>query len=926
MKIAAAPAAAWEERAEALGKIGDAVLRADVDFYNVPFSGNVVGNPKANPGVHRFSEYHPKHWKHPKPSIFIPPETYGRAHAEVRPIRGSGESLITRFTLDYRGDEVYSILPKPLRPLAIDCFTALTPPTISYDRAFDKRDKTIKKIGKDGSLRYQNACREKRLATPFLSEAAPPPGSARGREADWMFYFQPLRNTLRNRILERYINRRVGALWLWASNPTYGFTDPKQYERFGIRYNTWPRRLGDLLRFFGPWLEADSRESLRQAAPFLNPNSEYLDGKGLRQKIPEDPAALAALNARRKSAGLPPVPVSRGAPVDWTFSELLNDPHRLAATPADRFPGISARLQFKPGSELALPGVGSLALGASTEVFVDYRLIKVDAPAPGGSRARAELSITLRPLDLGPLDLHLFGFRLRAKSIRAQAITWTLPLEAAFAAEDKKWKLRPDWIRESIRIQGLKAEGLEIQSAKSSFRATLGQARIASLRYGPKEGKIEFSARGIKVQDLHLGGAFGSLLVQAAAVPRLDGKAGRDFRTIEVELPSVVSSGKIRFRPQAFSRTRLDVAPGEILKSFSLRYGPGEDRKVAFEVPRLAFAWAGPNIAMDPGASYLEAARVELSPGEATLSGNFHLAIRELKRLPGTDILRWKKLEVFPHLEDILVSGPAILEASSGRFRLRRNPAAEGKLRASFRLSDTRIRHEPIDEAELRSHPEKSVIQTDLRIDSARIAAEDIRELSYRQSEKSGTVKGRLETLESGPIVIHGIRGGGSIWLPTGLWSWLRGNFPHFGVPESELPEAARRKARRGARPDPEKILEGWPKALRDLLWDAELAGYGNFLRVEGISVAADPAKPEASRTRLDDIRVFAQESGGFGQFGALRIPELMLRQSADADGKTRFEVDAGSGKIFTHIFLKDPKRGYDRFEVKTPSRKFPTR
>ncbi len=842
-------------------QLGDHLLRADFDFYDLPFNRNVVGNPKASSGPIRYSEYNPKNHPLPRPTSVVPKGTFGRAHAEVRPIRRSNESLLTRFTLDYQGSEVQSLLPKPLRPLTIDCFTAVTSPTIEYDRKFDKRDKTILKIGKDGSTRYQNACREGKLATPFDSVAEPPPPIFRGTHPDWMFYFQPVRDKPRARILERFINRHVGALWLWANNPTFGFTDPKHYERFGIRYNTWPRRFGDLIRFFEPLTDPAERQRIQQAGPFLNPNTEYLDERGLRRKIPDDSAEWKQLNLRRKSLGLPEVPINRGPAVDWTFSDFLGDPKRMAQTPTDRFPRLEAHLQFKPKSELRLPGIGTLQIGAQTDVQIAY-ILSPEVDCRGRVQARALLNASFGPLDLGRSSLRVGNYRLKIReSLRAESAELQLPMIQEFSQDGRSWKWRVEWAALRFALRDLRGKGIEFENLTNGLALKADRMRLEHLEYGdPKTAPPLL--KNLQGEGLEVRHRLGSLRIERGTIAQAswDGKEAR------------------------------------------------------LSIPYTQFHLDSPLVTMPPKESFLKNGEVRIGPNHFSLQGDLTLRASEVRGV-GTDVIRLKQLEVTPHLEDVLIQGSAYLEYTGKGFYLKRREGG-APLEVRFKMTESKFTHRPFDEEHLKAHPTHRVIQSEVDIAQAMVELQGVEEVEYRTLEEPGKPRGQLMRLKAGPILLHHLKGGGEIWVNTYLWSWLQGDFPHFGAPLSELPEALRTKPPKASRrPDAVALLSHLDAETRKTLWDDTLGNFGNFIRIGKLSVGPDPENHGATRTTLRDLNIFVHETGHHWQFASVGIPELSFWQR-NVGGKLTLQFQT-KGKIFTHVFLKEPRRGHSRFELK---------
>lgn len=996
---------------DALPAVADAIERADVDFYDLPFSRNVVGRPDKSSGLKRFSEYKSKEGPYTPPQIEIDRAIFGRAHGEIRPIKGTSESLITRVALDYQGGEVlYHVYRKEkyLGPLELDCFTSVTPPTMEYDFSLGSRSPT--KIGKDGNTRYENACIKRKpgedlQATDFYSEAKAPPKIRGSQNPDWMFYFQPNESTLWQTMMRRYTNKKMGALWLWAFNPTFGLVDRKHYEALGIRYNTMPRKFGDLIRLFSPLWDPKRGPKLRHNAPFLNPNNEYLACDGTRQKTPKDVGDLLTLNKELRACGRPEAPRSRGPAVDWIFMDLMDDPDRMAATPVDRWPRLKLRVKFKPGTVLRLP-VGNISVQPDTELTVSYRAAPTVKTVNGKKQVRAQaiLSLSVGPLNLGKskLDLDSFGLTV-GENLHADRLEFQFPFvqvydgeiqEDGTVAEKTKrgWKLSPNPAGIQLQIRGLQGRDIQFDDRQRGVTYNLGEVHLLELKLSNDQDWAEALLRGLRAKDLEVEHEVGSIHLDSASVPKLELKARHDLEEMRVVMPQLSSHGEITLSPNfgthtvitmdgssEISKLHFDrkVAEGQVSTKLgfhlegavrkadvtnpligeahlsmqegrTLHHLKGDfqaelnqqtdaktpkgnlDYQMSLQIPYTGFHLSSPIVDMPQGASSLRDGTIKISKDKMSFEGDLKLSAREV-RAPGTDIFRWYGFTVNPHLEDVNISGSALLEYSQDGFRLSKRKDGRYPIVAGFRMTDSRVSHAPTyTQRELKIRPELSVIRSDVRIDEAQVLMEDIQEFHWQNVRVDGKKQGRNTSLISGPIYIHHIKGSGDIWVDTVLWSWLKGSFPHFGVPLKSLPPAEQKpRPKHRPKPDGSKLIGHLDPEKKRMLWDKEMKDYSNFVYIGEISVGADPAHPKdgnRSLSQFRDLIIYTHETGNHWQFGAVGIPELGFLQKLNRSGKPDFKVFTGSDSIYTHIFLKEPKRGHDPFILRTPGTYRPPR
>ncbi len=530
---------------EALPEIMEAVERADIDFYHIPFSRNVVGNPEASSGLVRFSEYHPKGQPYIKPSVIIPHEISGAAHLEIRPVEGSQESLITRATIDYEGNKPLNILFGETT-LEIDCITGITSPVIDYDESFSGRkavEGVSKRRGQRGDFQYENACRDRddngHPSTTSFDSTAEAPETANGYSSPhWLFYFDTVKKSLGHRALEHHPD-----FFLWATNPAFGFTDPQHYEKLGIPYNTWPRKPGDIIRFFSPMFTREGREKLYHEAPYFNPNSEFIgqywdkNGQRLplptdyreivainearkaecqelksenaeeqcddpslwpigRQKLPDDPARIAKINqqiraecetltaAGQQDSCVDEIPRPRGPSFDWFFGDFIQFPERMAATPEDQWPSIKTHLRFKPGTVLNLP-VGTATLQHDTDITLVYslRLITEEVDGKKVVKPEAHISFEIKNLNLGKTDITVGGYRINVdQQIHIDSMKFSVPRNRVTNADGEgAWVT--DKGRAELTLEGLRASDIEFIDENRSISLAIEQAQLESLHY-----------------------------------------------------------------------------------------------------------------------------------------------------------------------------------------------------------------------------------------------------------------------------------------------------------------------------------------------------------------------------------------------------------------------------------------------------------
>ncbi len=860
----------------AIATLADGIERMDLDFFNVSVNGGS--------NLSRFSEYTPRAIRPAEPNLIVYANTRARIHGEIRPVRGTGESLITRMSVDFNPN-VWNVVA--LNNLEIDGFAAVDPPTIRYDRRFLSRTSVDEIIG-HGEFGYENPLGTgTALATPFDGEAETPP------HRDWMFRFSPVPTSGLSMLQESVANGDTllrfgyGALMLWAFFPTLGLTDASHYDSLGIRYNTFPRRFGDVVRIFSPLFDPDHGFALREAAPFINPNTEMivteeelawmneeraqhspplLALRGLRQAIPRDRLAVERFNEHRRQLnvdrarqGLPTLPeisASRGPVIDWFATDLARDVTRLAAIADADLPYVDARLRLRDVT-LPLP-IGQLQLRQGTEIRAHYFLERVEHPGPGESSVRLALNLTLEPLEVGRVSIDQRGV-----GINAQSLTVTRGvIELRFPMmQDPNTSAPSPSVH--LRLEGVQAQGLELNAEEAGLHAVLPTARIGSLEFtrsSNRDWSIQLAnlhGENVEVDHPALDLTLGSIDLPELNVQRHYNAAGEPeelvIRGPALGIEGIHTDGRIPIRDGSFHLNN-----GEI----SLRQG-----SMNFEGD-LDFRAALPN---------------GFSEGPTVL-GNLTLS---------------------PDIEDLHVAGRAHFEFFQDGWNLRR---AEGgaPLNIGFRIANSSLSHCPSTlPGFLADLPAADIIETRVQVTGAEVQLEDLQSVQYRQVDTEAGRRGQIRELHSGPITVHHVTGGGSIWVGLPIWGFVRGLFPELGVTGSA------RSRSRERRPDMSVLTAHLPQAVRDLLGD------GDFLRIAGIDHSRDS---EGNwQTQITDLIMNIHETGGRGQFGGIRVPSFRLESGAATEGRRRPVLS----DYWANIFLNDPDRGgsfrFVRWPVREP-------
>lgn len=722
-------------------QLAGAIHSMDLDFYHLPV------NRGSN--LCRFPEYTPKAARPKACTIKVLSHTHARAHGELRPVKGRQESFITRVVVDFKPN-LYYILDK-LPDLEIDGFAAVDPPAMKFDRSFKgKGGQTVLSL-KGGNFKYENPLETgKKLRTPFGTTA---PALPQGHD-HWMFRFSPINDTLFAGVQEYFADKK-GQLLLWAWLPTMGLTAPRHYDDLKIPYNTFPRRLPDLLRLFSPLFDGKLRPGLIQAAPYLNPNTEYLNAQGGRRQLPEGVGKIVRLNKKRQTLGLPLLPRKRGKIIDWTFGELVKDPKRLQATRKDKLPYATARLRFRDQT-LNFP-MGKIKFLPQTALQVRFG---IQADSLKTQRGERYLEASFKPLALKSVQLELGTFGLKAQNLEIKHVHLEIPsLEKL---------LKPNASSQGglgISMKEISAKTVELKDLKGQVQLKITAPKIGKLTVVRKKDTTKIIVKNFTAKQLELRTAMGTI--------RLD---------------PIVGAGQLEF---------------VMTKDF--------DWTLKLKLPQVGFATEG-KLSIPKNSATLKAGSISVSPQKVNIEGQLDVTQASLAGFGegdtylGNFILGAKSLS----LKDLEFHGKINFEQDASGWKLTKSPRASKPVSAKFKLGPSEIRHLPnLEDTYLEKRAISKVIKTKFKIQGANVSLENFERLEYRR----GKTGGRLNHLVSGPFTIDHLVGSADIWVDLKIWGFVRGLFPKLGGSSSKTKPKTKPQ-----RPDPSILMRHLPKAVQKSL------------------------------------------------------------------------------------------------------------
>lgn len=298
--------------------------------------------------------------------------------------------------------------------------------------------------------------------------------------------------------------------------------------------------------------------------------------------------------------------------------------------------------------------------------------------------------------------------------------------------------------------------------------------------------------------------------------------------------------------------------------------------------------------------SYVENAEFTVDNEKNTFSGNFHL------RFPKINLANIKmgipRLKLYPILEDMRITGPAIFTAITNKksgspakmlgWTLKKQDGTKENLSLTAKLTHVpgkpTLEHFPVSDKDAKKNPRLAEIAISKVDTEAELEIQDIRTMSFHSQDND------LFDFDFGPFLIKKIRGNAILWVQSIVWGYLRGVFVGLGGP-GKTPEM----------PLTETLIKhlGSKETLA-------LSG-GDFLRIDRFHVTKD--SEGFPKTEIDDLLVQVHEDGGRHQFFMLGIPKLLLHANPNAYPKLSTERQP----IFMHGYLSSPlRKGWFRFNT----------
>ncbi|MFO1518894.1 MAG: hypothetical protein U1F57_04415 [bacterium] len=482
--------------------------------------------------------------------------------------------------------------------------------------------------------------------------------------------------------------------------------------------------------------------------------------------------------------------------------------------------------------------------------------------------------------------------------------------------------------KSSIVVEGLSATKLETQHAGSGLKfivkdpaitsATLSQSgNLRGVKISHIEGKsielgysdLTFKVFSGGIDDLNITEKDGALTVKAGAISSTG--------SIEYGIPSsnisLKAEGNSNLSGLEVSRTVNDqgenVIHGKLglagtvtqlqLKQngvFTGRFSNTTFRNGSLDVTALIKPNGTPKLqglqySLDTqlGEMNIDEAKigfVTLKPSKIT---NGHITIKhedwEVTKLPSLDVGGTLKLNLnemggknesfnIPGLlasglfKNITIEGDAHLNWNQGDWLV--ETTAGGKttpLQIHARLENGQILHDPhkVKGNDLSAWANNQVVQSDLKINSADLALNDVERIQFSTNSAPKSASG-LKQVHVSDVRIDNINAGGVLWAKVPLFYYLRGLFPQIG-----------------------NIGQGTQMKT-------------SFIHLGDFEISFDEAgKPI---TTFKNFNTELYEVGGRNQYAKLTVPFLKISPS------NANPVDTGDDPIQMDVSVKDPARG----------------
>lgn len=944
------PLGSTEDWVRSLRGVANQIERLDLDFYKLPVNRGT--------GLTRFSEYTPRLMRPKGPTLAVPEGTTARAHGEIRPVEGSEESLITRVMWDFDPNVIYmqdSVAPN----LEINGAAAVDPPIITFDKTFPSPKKTVLNLS-GGDVTYENPLETgDAMTTPFDSTAPAPPNG----HQYWMFHFQPVNKNLISGLEEAIsegatapaITPGLGALYLWAFLPEAGLYQDADFDAYKIPFNTFPRRFGDLIDMLTFHADFEKRRQRLADAPLINPNTEYIDSDGKRQRIPDDPKKVEEINKERAEKDRPPLGRSRGGIIDWIFTDLAKDWKRLRGMKESELPYGNVHLRMREGF-LDLP-IGKIHLDPKTDIQMKYYLRKVVTDDPLRPEAKLAMHLEISNFRLegtkeNPgVDLKIGDMVVKAEGLVAKKAVIDIPDFGLFRSgptstadfiEGGSWQ-KPDAM--TVNLEGVEVTGLQIGKENKDWNVEITSASIGKLdltrdfrvwkahmeKFSLKDLNVELNRPGLPIHKIH---------VPETLLPNSDFDLNQDvlgrIEKLGLVIPELPSNLEVKLGFGGDLPVEVKVSTSGLLKNIDYHYekkGEKPTHRLGVELPSVKIAVEGSVLKM-PIQSTAQAAisngTFGIDEKGTHLEGDLDLSAKAATEVIGfgrgeTKLGSFTLAKGSPRISNLGGQGHFRLDFMPDGWRLSNPQHEKNPLNIEFDAG-IKFTHRPkVEDSPVGGLKESEIVKTEFDLQSAHGLVRDLREMAYHQ----GAVSGELTDLEIGSIFLNGLKGSGKIWAPLAIWGFVRLNLPSFGgSPNASGPDAKRPSASIPLPPDPTPLLKQIPSGVMAQLKKDN----------PGLNDAQVLEKFKGENFfLLDDVRYHNEGSGEWsaflgnlvlniqeqpvkdvpfrGSFGMLRIPGIQLKKNGT---DYKFEID--DKNLFQYIFLNEPPRGGSFCIVKWPA------
>jgi hypothetical protein len=337
--------------------------------------------------------------------------------------------------------------------------------------------------------------------------------------------------------------------------------------------------------------------------------------------------------------------------------------------------------------------------------------------------------------------------------------------------------------------------------------------------------------------------------------------------------------------------------------------GPPPKFDLDLDLPYVGLESKGA-LTIAPGAATIRNGKVKLVLGSkitGTIEGQLNLqdaSYQHQKKQP----LEMGRMDMFPALKQAHARGNFKFQIFEDGFSFS-NPLYQPedpnheRLSLGFSIDGTQLHHCPsFPEGPLKEITKGPLFETNFHLDRGQVEMQDFGAFEMHNLTVDGEAKPTLTHLESGPVFLGQIEGGGSVWINTLLFGWDKISIPILGgtltAEDSHLPDA---------RALTSHLPEAHKKKLRE-----DLAA-GDFIFVAGIKFNRFEG---GWKTEARDAIINLHEQGGLHQFAMARYPQITFGMKGEKfipprliDFLEDIFLDASMRGGRIHNFTSDPWR-----------------